>query len=81
MSHVSSLQHRCLNICHRAATGERRAQMALEIIRATMEEAITEDQARAISAVWKRDGVGAAHTLFQSFMCQAIEGEVVIGRG
>lgn len=58
----------------RTATGMN-AQMSLDIIHTIMEEIITEEQARQISAVWKRDGIYTAYALLQSVLCNGNAGK------
>lgn len=72
---TNDLKQRYLLMVHRAATGDTNAQMALDIIHATMEEVFTEEQAREISAVWKRDGIYAAHALLQSSLYEGNTGK------
>lgn len=72
---VSDLMLRYLTIAARAANGNERSRMALEIIHGTMDEKITNEQARAVSGAWKLGGVKAAHALYQAFVEQAEAGE------
>lgn len=67
---VSDLKLHYLVVASRAANGDEKAQMALDIFHSVMEEEISEAHARVLRDAWRLAGIKVTHALYQAFLKQ-----------